>query len=159
SQHVPEVENLSALHHRLEPRFTCALNWVTNYLPDDERTHIRSAFDVEAYAGFSEMDQASVRMLAEQLDRSWNLTGLTELMYNIPKIVRGLALDTAPNDELKQAQRSFFIAIYTLICGSDTGPRIPTLLLSIGKERARQLLTPVVATNHSEHKAYELVVG
>jgi lysyl-tRNA synthetase class 1 len=63
-------------------------------------------------------------------------------MYRIPKVVRGLPVDTAPNDELKRAQRTFFIAIYTLICGSDTGPRIPTLLLSIGKERATKLLSP-----------------
>jgi lysyl-tRNA synthetase class 1 len=116
---------------------------VTNYLPDDERTHIRTSFNAEAYAQFSELDRAGVQMLVDSLDDSWNLNALTDLMYRIPKIVRGLPVDTAPNDELKRAQRSFFIAIYTLICGSDTGPRIPTLLLSIGKERARRLLSPL----------------
>jgi len=45
-----------------------------------------------------------------------------------------------PDDELKRAQRAFFIAIYQLICGSDTGPRIPTLLLSLGEERVKMLL-------------------
>jgi len=70
------------------------------------------------------------------------LSGLTDLMYRIPKIVRGLPADAAPTDELKQAQRSFFVALYTLICDSDTGPRIPTLLLSIGQQRARMLLAP-----------------
>ncbi|GHO83396.1 lysine--tRNA ligase [Dictyobacter formicarum] len=144
SQTLPELEDLSTLRAELEPRFTCALNWVNNYLPDDERTQIRTSFDSDAFASFSAMDQASIRMLAERLDDSWNLATLTELMYSIPKIVRGLAVDTPPNDELKQAQRSFFIALYNLICGRDTGPRIPTLLLSIGLERARQLLTPVV---------------
>ena len=58
----------------------------------------------------------------------------------MPKILRGLPLDAKPDDELKQAQRSFFIAIYRLLCGSDTGPRIPTLLLSLGKERVKMLL-------------------
>ncbi|GCE19933.1 lysine--tRNA ligase [Dictyobacter kobayashii] len=144
SQTLPELEDLDTLRTELEPRFTCALNWVNNYLPDDERTQIRSSFDSEAFAAFSAMDQASIQMLSERLDASWNLTGLTELMYSIPKVVRGLAVDTPPNDELKQAQRSFFISLYTLICGSDTGPRIPTLLLSIGLERAKQLLTPSV---------------
>jgi lysyl-tRNA synthetase class 1 len=142
SQTLPDVENLESLRSTLEPRFTCALNWVTNYLPDDERTHIRTAFDLEAYARFSGMDRASIRLLAARLDDSWQLVGLTELMYSVPKVVRNLPVDTPPNDELKHAQRSFFIALYTLICGSDTGPRIPTLLLSIGKERAKQLLTP-----------------
>ena len=143
SQHLPEVQGLAALRAQLEPRFTCALNWVTNYLPDDERTHIRTSFNAEAYAQFSELDRAGVQMLMNSLDDSWNLNALTELMYRIPKIVRDLPVDSSPNDELKRAQRSFFIAIYTLICGSDTGPRIPTLLLSIGKERARKLLSPL----------------
>jgi lysyl-tRNA synthetase, class I len=141
SQTLPTVENLETLRTTLEPRFTCALNWVTNYLPDDERTNIRTSFDREAYASFSDMDRASIRLLAAHLDGSWQLSALTELMYSVPKIVRNLPVDSPPNDELKQAQRSFFIALYTLICGRDTGPRIPTLLLSIGKERAKQLLT------------------
>ncbi len=142
SQTLPAVENLESLRTTLEPRFTCALNWVTNYLPDDERTHIRTSFDLEAYRGFSVMDRASIRLLASHLDDSWNLAALTDLMYSVPKIVRHLPTDSPPNDELKHAQRSFFIALYNLICGSDTGPRIPTLLLSIGRERAKQLLTP-----------------
>ena len=58
----------------------------------------------------------------------------------MPKLVRGLPLDVQPDDELKQAQRSFFVALYRLICGADTGPRIPTLLLSLGKEKVKALL-------------------
>ena len=154
TQHLNGADGPEVTRAQLEPRFTCALNWITNYLPDDERTHINSEFDSAAYAQFADLDRASVRFLSENLTDSWTLAGLTELMYNIPKIVRGLPVDAAPNDELKQAQRSFFIAIYTLICGSDTGPRIPTLLLSIGKERARQLLTPSLdgQDQQDEHK-------
>jgi lysyl-tRNA synthetase class 1 len=127
---------------QMEPRLTCARNWVNNFLPDDERTHIRSSFDAEGYAQLSDDQQQELQMLIDSLDTHWSLDGLTELMYNIPKLVRGLPLDTKPNDELKQAQRAFFVAIYTLICGADTGPRIPTLLLSLGKERVKSLLSP-----------------
>jgi lysyl-tRNA synthetase class 1 len=142
SQHLPEGRNLTALRAQLEPRYTCALNWITNYLPDDERTHIRTSFNAQAYAALSEMDRASLRLLVSQMDNNWALNKLTDLMYRIPKVVRGLPADTTPTDELKQAQRSFFVALYTLICDSDTGPRIPTLLLSIGQQRARALLEP-----------------
>ena len=157
SQTLSDVENLESLRTALEPRFTCALNWVTNYLPDDERTHIRTSFDREAYRHFSAMDRASIRLLASHLDDSWNLAALTDLMYSVPKVVRNLPIDTPPNDELKQAQRSFFIALYTLICASDTGPRIPTLLLSIGKERAKQLLIPP-ADEERTAEEYEMMV-
>ncbi|GCF07747.1 lysine--tRNA ligase [Dictyobacter arantiisoli] len=158
SQTLPEVaDGQVVLREQLEPRFTCALNWVNNYLPDDERTQIGEHFNSEAFAQFVEMDQASIRMLAERLDTSWNLHDLTSLMYSIPKIVRGMDIDTPPNDELKQAQRSFFVALYTLICGKDTGPRIPTLLLSIGLERAKQLLTPSV-DEANEKKDQEMTI-
>ncbi|MBO0781629.1 MAG: lysine--tRNA ligase, partial [Ktedonobacteraceae bacterium] len=125
-----------------EPRLTCALNWVNNYLPDDERTAIRDTFDAEAYEQLSENQHQELQILIERLDTHWSLEGLTELMYNVPKLVLGLPLDTPANDELKQAQRAFFVAIYTLICGQGTGPRIPTLLLSLGKERVKTLLCP-----------------
>jgi lysyl-tRNA synthetase class 1 len=128
----------------LEPRLTCALNWVNNYLPDDERTAIQASFDAEAYERLSESQRKELQMLVEKLDNYWTLAGLTELMYNIPKLARGLSVDTPPDDELKQAQRAFFVAVYTLICGSDTGPRIPTLLLSLGKEKVKSLLSPEV---------------
>jgi lysyl-tRNA synthetase class 1 len=41
---------------------------------------------------------------------------------------------------LKKAQRAFFAALYQLMCSSDTGPRLPTLLLSIGEDRIHELL-------------------
>lgn len=124
----------------LEPRLTCALNWVDHYLPDDERTAIRNTFDASLYDRLPEQDRLGVHLLVEGLDEAWSLEGLTALVYNVPKLVRGLPLDTPPDEELKQAQRSFFIAVYQLICGSDTGPRLPTLLLSLGKERIKMLL-------------------
>jgi lysyl-tRNA synthetase class 1 len=128
----------------LEPRLTCALKWVNNYVPDDERTAIRATFDAQAYERLSESQRKELRMLVEKLDDYWNLAGLTELMYSIPKLTRGLPVDAPPDDELKQAQRAFFVAVYTLICSSDTGPRIPTLLLSLGKEKVKALLSPEV---------------
>lgn len=125
----------------LEPRLTCALNWIERYLPDDERTQIRATFDEATYQQLPELDQAGIRLLAERLDQNWSLEALTTLVYNVPRLVRNLPLDAAPDDELKRAQRSFFIALYRLLCGADTGPRIPTLLLSLGKERVKALLS------------------
>jgi lysyl-tRNA synthetase, class I len=124
----------------LEPRLACALNWVERYLPDDERTHIRPAFEGATYRQLSEQDRDGLRLLVERLDENWSLEALTALVYNVPKLIRGLPPDAAPDDELKRAQRSFFIAIYQLLCGAETGPRIPTLLLSLGKERTKALL-------------------
>jgi lysyl-tRNA synthetase class 1 len=53
----------------------------------------------------------------------------------------GLPLDVKPTPELRTAQRSYFALLYQLLVGRDTGPRLPTLLLAIGAERVRQLLS------------------
>lgn len=133
----PDAPDLSA---KLEPRLSCARRWATQYLPDDERTNIRENFAADVYAGLDEQAKAGLRLLLEKLEGDWSLDGLTALVYGIPKLLLGLPIDAKPNDELKQAQRNFFIAIYSLVCGSDTGPRLPTLFLSLGAEKVRQLL-------------------
>ena len=58
----------------------------------------------------------------------------------MPKLQAGLPLDTTPTDELKAAQRRFFVLLYRLLVGSDTGPRLPTLLLAAGPGTVRSLV-------------------
>lgn len=82
-------------------------------------------------------------MLADRLTDDWSLDGLTSLVYGVPKIQAGF--DVAEKKlppEVKAAQRSLFALLYRLLVGADTGPRIPTLLLSLGPDRVRTLLTP-----------------
>ena len=140
--HIEELPPMDTLRAELEPRLSCAIRWALNYLPEDERTHIRDSFDAETYAALSNEDKRGVAILIEKMDEFWNLPGLTKLVYGVPKLLRGLQLDAPPDEELKQAQRSFFVVIYSLLCNNDTGPRLPTLFLSIGKDRVRALLTP-----------------
>jgi lysyl-tRNA synthetase class 1 len=126
----------------LEPRLTCAINWATRYVPEDERTHVRDEFSAEAWNALSDQDRRGVRLMVDRLDESWSLEGLTTLVYGTPKLLLGLPIDTAPSDELKLAQRTFFKALYSLLLSDETGPRLPTLFLSLGAERVRRLLTP-----------------
>jgi lysyl-tRNA synthetase class 1 len=126
----------------LEPRLGCAINWATRYVPEDERTHIRDEFSVEAWTALSDQDRRGVQMLVERLDPSWTLDGLTTLVYGTPKLLLGLPIDAPPSEPLKVAQRGFFKALYSLLLSDETGPRLPTLFLSLGAERVRKLLTP-----------------
>ncbi|KWX06043.1 hypothetical protein TH66_00110 [Carbonactinospora thermoautotrophica] len=143
-QHLDKAETLpgrDALLKELEPRLTCAINYATRLLPPEERTTIRTEFNDEAWRDLDEQTRKGVQMLDERLDDSWTLEGLTHLLYGIPKLLKGLPEDAPPSPELKKAQRAFFAALYQLLCSSDTGPRLPTLLLSIGPERAHRLLS------------------
>jgi lysyl-tRNA synthetase, class I len=129
-----------SLEAELEPRLGCAVRWATQYVPEDERTYIRPSFAADLYAEMDEQVKDGLRLLRERLDESWSLEGLTGLVYAVPKIQAGLPVDAKPTDELKRAQRQFFIGIYQLICNSDTGPRLPTLFLSLGQEKVQELL-------------------
>src|SRR5215831_4454189 len=126
----------------LEPRLSCAIHWADEYQPEEEHTRIGNSFNETAYARLSPETREGIRLLLEKLDDNWSLQGLTTLIYGIPKLLLGLAMDAEPNQALKDAQRAFFAAIYSLICDRDRGPRLPTLFLAIGKDRVLELLTP-----------------
>ncbi|OLF04404.1 lysine--tRNA ligase [Actinophytocola xinjiangensis] len=129
-----------ALLADLEPRLTCAINYATKLLTPQERTTVRTEFNQDAWNDLDEQTRAGVHLLDQHLADDWTLDGLTTLVYGVPKQLRGLPLDTPPTPELKKAQRSFFAALYRLLCSRDTGPRLPTLLLSIGQQRVHTLL-------------------
>ena len=135
-------EDTLELRQKMEPRLSCAVRWATQYLPDDERTFIRPEFAADVYAGLDDQTANGIQLLLEHLEDNWTLDGLTKLVYGIPKTLLGMPLDAQPTEALKQAQRAFFVSIYTLICNNETGPRLPTLFLSIGADRVRQLIGP-----------------
>jgi lysyl-tRNA synthetase class 1 len=122
------------------PRLDCAQHWVTEHLPPQDRTRVRAEPDRTLLAELTATQREAVKLLLNKLEGSWSLDGLTTLLYGIPKIQLGLPLDTRPTPELKASQRAWFVLLYRLLLGSDTGPRLPTLLLALGPERLRTLL-------------------
>ncbi len=142
SEHLDNPPPTDELRRKLEPRLTCAINWMTRHVPDEERTQVRPAFDWDAWQALDPEQRADVERLAQGLDDHWGLDGLTRWVYGVPKLGLGYDVDEPPNDAIKKAQRRLFVAVYSLLVGAERGPRLPTLLVSIGKERARALLTP-----------------
>ncbi|MEV0493794.1 lysine--tRNA ligase [Streptomyces atratus] len=122
------------------PRLDRAENWITNQVPADARTIVRSEPDKELLGSLDDQGRRSLRLLLDGLDTHWSLDGLTTLVYGVPKVLAGLGPDAKPTPELKAAQRSFFVLLYQLLVGRDTGPRLPTLLLAVGADRVRKLL-------------------
>jgi lysyl-tRNA synthetase, class I len=125
----------------VRPRLDRAENWITTQVPADQRTVVRETPDTELLDSLDEEGRESLRLLLEGLDSHWSLDGLTTLVYGVPKVMAGLEPDAKPTPELKAAQRSFFVLLYRLLVTRDTGPRLPTLLLAVGAERVRRLLT------------------
>ena len=134
------LAGLDATPDGARPRLDRAAAWVASYMPEDAHTRLREEPDAGLLAELDEQDREAVAMLRDHLTEDWSLDGLTTLVYGVPKKQAGLPLDVKPTDELKAAQRRFFVTVYRLLVGADTGPRLPTLLLAAGPERVRHLL-------------------
>lgn len=124
----------------VRPRLDRAATWVETQVPAEQRTRLRAEPDTERLSGLDETQRKSLDILLDGLDEHWSLDGLTTLVYAVPKLRAGWDPDTKPTPELKAAQREFFVLVYELLLGTDTGPRLPTLLLAAGPERVRRLL-------------------
>ena len=127
----------------LEPRLSLSVNYARDWLPTEERTIINSKPDFErgqnAEAGF----KREVNWLLEKLPKVYgDVEKMTALIYGVPKLELGLDIDAPPTKEVKIAQRKFFAELYFMLVGRDTGPRLPTLMLSIGLGKVQELLSP-----------------
>jgi len=132
------VDNLD----EVRPRLDCAQAWVNGYVAPAKRTQVRTEPDYARLAALAGSERESVDLLLKHMADYWSLDSLTTLVYGVPKLQRGLPIDAPPDDELKVAQRAWFILLYQLLIGKDTGPRLPTLLLALGQDRVRSLLAP-----------------
>ncbi|NYJ03014.1 lysyl-tRNA synthetase class 1 [Nocardioides thalensis] len=127
----------------LEPRLSRAMTWVGEYVAAEERTTVRAEPDTERLSALDESEELWLRLLVDRLPSTFDdADELTGLIYGVPKLGRGLAIDDAPTDEVKADQKAFFKLLYNLLVSADRGPRLPTLFAALGPERIRSLVTP-----------------
>jgi len=123
----------------LEPRLSRAWHWMQAY---GDRTTIRSAPDLERLRSLSDDERQWLAQLLDHLPTELDLDTTTTLIYGVPKLAHGLALDAPPTNEVKADQKAFFKLLYNLLVAADRGPRLPTLFLALGSDTVRSLLTP-----------------
>jgi lysyl-tRNA synthetase class 1 len=139
-----DPENPLASLDEVRPRLDKAETWINTQVPAEERTVVRGEPDVELLKSLDDQGRESLRLLLEGLEANWSLDGLTHLVYGVPKVQAGFSADATAKElpaEIKVAQRTFFARLYHLLVGRDTGPRLPTLLLAVGQDRVRKLLS------------------
>jgi lysyl-tRNA synthetase class 1 len=125
----------------VRPRLDCAQAWVTEYVQPADRTQVRDVPDAAGLAALTEAEREAIKLLLDGMAEDWSLEGLTTLLYGIPKLLRGLPISAPPTKDLKAAQKVWFALLYQLLVDKETGPRLPTLLLALGQDRVRSLLT------------------
>jgi lysyl-tRNA synthetase class 1 len=116
--------------------------WLDDFASEGERIAVRSTADEARLDSLAGNERVWIDLLLTHLDDDWSLEGARTLAYGVPKLADGLPLDTPPTDELKTQQREFFKLLYQLLISADTGPRMPTLLMALGQDRIRSLLSP-----------------
>jgi lysyl-tRNA synthetase class 1 len=126
----------------LQPRLDRAMAWTLEYVAPEDRTNVRESPDEATLAGLSDEEREWLRLLLDRLGEPLQLDAVTSLVYGVPKLARGMALDDKPTDEVKADQKQFFGLLYRLLVGAERGPRLPTLVMALGAERVRALLTP-----------------
>lgn len=139
-----DPENPLASLDEVRPRLDKAETWINTQVPAEERTVVRDEPDAELLKSLDDQGHESLRLLLEGLEANWSLDGLTHLVYGVPKVQAGFPADATAKElpaEIKVAQRTFFALLYHLLVGRDTGPRLPTLLLAVGQDRVRKLLS------------------
>jgi lysyl-tRNA synthetase class 1 len=142
SRIVGDVGHEHASVADLEPRLGKAMTWMADFVPEEDRTTVRETPDADRLARLSEDEELWLRQLLDRLPDQLDLESTTSLIYGVPKLARGLGLDDAPTDEVKQDQKGFFRLLYNLLVDAERGPRLPTLFLALGADKVRQLLTP-----------------
>ncbi|QBX55760.1 lysine--tRNA ligase [Nocardioides seonyuensis] len=126
----------------LEPRLGRAMAWTEEFVPESDRTVVRSTPDADRLAALTEDEELWLRIFLDRLPDSADLAEVTSLVYGVPKAARGLGFDDAPTDQVKADQKDFFRLLYNLLVSKDRGPRLPTLVVALGPEKVRSLLTP-----------------
>jgi lysyl-tRNA synthetase class 1 len=126
----------------LEPRLSRAMTWTQEFVPEADRTTVRTAPDSARLSALTEDEQGWLAQLLDRLPADLDVDTTTALVYGVPKLARGLGLDDPPTEEVKADQKAFFRLLYNLLVGADRGPRLPTLFVALGSDRVRELLSP-----------------
>jgi len=128
-------DNVGQKHddENLKLRMMKSQNWVNNFAKDLQ-IEVRNSRNKTFYDNLSKERKEQVLNFVGGFDENWSLEGLTTLVYAIPKD------ESLSEDENKKNQREFFKIIYHLMIDQDTGPRLPTFMLALGKKRVKELL-------------------
>ena len=124
----------------LEPRLSKAMQWTAEFVPAQERTTVREAPDAERLAALDADESQWLDLLLQHLPAELTQDDVTTVVYGVPKLAHGLAVDAPPTDEVKADQKAFFKLLYNLLVDADRGPRLPTLIVALGADRVRALL-------------------
>ena len=118
----------------IESRLPMIKTWLAKY-NEGKMFVLRDTLNEPYYDNLSETEKRQIKGLRSKLaENKMSLKEIELLVYGIPKD-KNLSID-----ENKPRQRRFFEILYQLFMDSDTGPRLPTFLWVINRDKILSLL-------------------
>jgi lysyl-tRNA synthetase class 1 len=131
TEHIPQDIGELGKEQVLE-RLERAKYWAQNYAPEDYRYSINFEIPEEVIAELSDEQAEAIEILVEQLE---------EKDYSSSDELDSLIFDAKDSSELGTGE--FFSTAYTVMLSREQGPRLSTLIMSIGKEKSLEILEQV----------------
>lgn len=107
-------------------RANCAKNWIENYAPEEFRFVVQEK-PLESALNLPEAEKAVLRQIPLILKKSLDVEVVSNNLFELAK---------SNNIELKE----FFRSAYVVLIGKEKGPKLASLLVSIGFEKVEKLL-------------------
>lgn len=117
----------------LKQRLVKSQNWIDKFAPES-KINVRNEPNRDYYKKMTKEEKEQLNKFKDEFEKHWDLEDLTTFVYGIPK------KPEMSEDEKKTSQRKFFKNVYEMLIDAETGPRLPTFLLALGKERVKGLL-------------------
>jgi len=120
-----------ALKERLEK----SQAWIEKFNPE-MKIKVRETPNTAYFKKLNKEEREQIMRLREEMKnmKKIDVEKLTTLVYEIPK------KPGMKEEQKKTAQRRFFRNVYQMLIDAETGPRLPTFLLALEKEKIEKLL-------------------
>jgi lysyl-tRNA synthetase, class I len=121
----------------IKRRLTLSQNWISEY-SQENKIELLEHGNKEFFKNLSKHEQEELINFFSNVGDNWSIDKLTSLAYEIPK------KEELDEQQLKKRQREFFKNIYMFLIGKETGPRLPTFMISIGKDKIKNIVKSII---------------
>ena len=129
----------------LEPRLSRAMAWTAEFVPPAERTIVRTGPDTARLASLSDREARWISLFLDGLSElgagELRLEPVTTLVVRRPQARARPARRRRPHRRGQGGPEGVLPLLYNLLVDKDRGPRLPTLIVALGADRVRSLLS------------------
>lgn len=121
----------------IKRRLILSQNWISEFSPENKIELLKNGNE-KYFKKLEKLEKQELINFFSNIEDNWSLDKLTNLAYEVPK------QDGLDEKQLRNRQREFFKNVYMFLIGKETGPRLPTFLISIGKDKIKEISKSII---------------